>query len=157
MTLFRVHGWPIAAAVVVGFLLLPVAQQEYVAWTARQAEQAQRLRPVVRMVGKIVSRDSDSVLIHIAGQRLRTDTECRFAGVTAITVSEAGVNHRANIEPVGAVQRRDETLAIGHWDLGNWRVWPTGATAARVLVMVEHNCFGVLVRSVLADVPLTAP
>ena len=145
-------AWPLVAAVVAGFALLPSVQQAYAEWSARQEVQRQQASPVVRMSGTLVGRDAQSVHIHIRGEKLR---ECRYAGVSAYAIDTGGVRHDANIRRTDAVHDNGRTKPPGLYDLGVWRVWPITPQAVRVMVVVEHLCgSGVAVRSLIAEVPL---
>lgn len=151
MALLKVHGWPVVAAVLVGFALLPMLQQQYTAWSESRAYAQQQALPVVAMSGRLVQRDESSILIHIAGQKLRT---CKFLGLTAYSINSHGVRRDANIERMDGVVMRNDTKEPGTYDLGVWRVWPVSTEAVRALVSVEHDCGGVTVRSVIAEVTL---
>ncbi len=151
MALLRAHGWPVAAAILVGFALLPVAQREYTAWSDRRAERSELARPVVAMTGRLVQRDDVSVWVHIAGTKLRP---CRFLAVTGYAINAGGVRRDANIERVDGITVRGDSKPPGEYDLGLWRVWPVADDAATVLVAVEHECGGVTVRSIIAEVPV---
>lgn len=151
MALLKAHGWPTAAAILVGFALLPIAQREYEAWAdARQAAQ-QQARPVVAMHGRFVQRDDHSVWVHISGTKLR---QCRYLGLTAYSIDGQGVRRDANIERADGIQIRGDTKEPGDYDLGVWRIWPVQDSAVRAMVSVEHDCMGVTVRSVIAEVVL---
>lgn len=151
MAMLKAHGWPVAAAILVGFALLPIAQREYEAWAdARQAAQ-QQARPVVSMHGTLVQRDDVSVWVHIAGTKLRA---CGYLGLTAYSIDGQGVRRDANIERADGVQVRGASKDPGAYDLGVWRIWPVQDSAVRALVSVEHDCMGVIVRSVIAEVVL---
>lgn len=146
------NAWPLVAAIVVGFALLPSAQREYEDWAAHREVQRQQASPVVRMAGVLVARDAHSVHIHIRGEKLR---ECRYAGLQAYAIDTHGVRHDANIQRADTVQDTGRTKPPGRYDLGVWRVWPITLDAVRILVAVEHLCGGsVSVRSVIAEVAL---
>jgi hypothetical protein len=143
--------WPLAAAVVAGFTVLPIAEREYTAWSARQEIAHQQSSPVVKMAGRITKREGASVWLHIRGSKLR---ECRYAGINAYAIDSEGVRHDANIERADEVLSDGATKAPGVYDLGIWRVWPVTPDARRVMVAVEHICGSVAVRSVIAEVSL---
>lgn len=151
MALLRAHGWPTAAAILVGFALLPILHREYADWAEAREAAAQQARPVVVMHGRLVQRDAYSVWLHIAGAKLRA---CRYMGLTAYSVDAQGVRRDANIERSDGIESRGDTKPPGDYDLGVWRVWPVGDEAVRALVSVEHDCAGVIVRSVIAEVAL---
>lgn len=151
MALLRVHGWPVAAAILVGFALLPTLQRHYTEWAESRVTAQQLALPVVAMSGRLVQRDESSVLVHIAGAKLRT---CKFLGLTAYSIDSHGVRRDANIERMDGVVIRGDTKDPGTYDLGVWRVWPVSTDAVRALVSVEHDCGGVTIRSVIAEVLL---
>lgn len=151
MALLKVHGWPVAAAVLVGFALLPMLQRHYTAWAESRLQAQQQALPVVSMSGRLVQRDVDSVLVHIAGSKLR---ECKFLGLTAYSIATNGVRRDANIERADGIKERGVTKEPGAYDIGVWRVWPVGGDAVSALVSVEHDCGGVTIRSVIAEVTL---
>lgn len=151
MALLKAHAWPVAAAIVVGFALLPLVQREYESWAEAREHERQRSLPVVTMAGKMVARDEVAVFVHIAGTKHR---ECKFLGLMAYAVNAAGVRRDANIERVDGVTMRGETKQPGQYDIGVWRVWPVSEDAASAVVLVEHACDGVSVRSVIAEVTL---
>jgi hypothetical protein len=151
MALLRVHGWPVAAAIVVGFVLVPIVAREYEAWSVRQAERREMAHPVVTMTGRMVQRDAESVWVHIQGQKHR---DCRYLGLTAHSIDMAGVRRDANVERADGIRERGSTKSPGNYDIGVWRVWPVGDDAQAVLVAVEHDCSGVSIRSIIAEVRL---
>ena len=151
MALLRAHGWPVAAAILVGFALLPALQREYTAWAEAREVAVQQARPVVIMHGRLIQRDAYSVWLHIAGAKIRA---CRYMGLTAYSMDAQGVRRDANIERADGIEVRGATKEPGDYDLGVWRVRPVGDEATRALVSVEHDCAGVIVRSVIAEVAL---
>lgn len=150
MALLRAHLWPLAAAVLVGFALLPIVEREYVSWRNSAHQDQQRAMPVVRMTGELVRREGMEVWIHIRGAKLR---DCRFGGLTAYAI-DGGVRRDANIERADGIAVTGSTKPIGTYDIGVWRIWPVHGSADTVLVAVEHICDGVAIRSVIAEVPL---
>lgn len=151
MAALRANLWPVAAAIVVGFALIPIVQREYAAWSLDRQHERERATPVVRMQGELVRRDGLEVWVHIKGAKLR---ECTFAGLTAYAVDAAGVRRDANIERADGVAATGSTKLPGDYDIGIWRVWPVVSDARTVLVMVEHLCDGIAIRSVIAEVPM---
>ena len=151
MALLRAHGWPVAAAILVGFALLPALQREYTAWAEAREVAVQQARPVVIMHGRLIQRDDVSVWVHIAGTKLRA---CGYLGLTAYSIDGQGVRRDANIERADGVQVRGASKDVVAYDLGVWRIWPVQDSAVRALVSVEHDCGGVTVRSVIAEVLL---
>jgi hypothetical protein len=151
VALLRVHGWPVAAAIVAGFVLVPIVAREYEALSIRQAERRETTRPVVTMTGRIVQRDERSIWIHIQGTKHR---DCRYLGLTAHSMDDTGVRHDANIKRDDGISERGSTKPPGSYDIGIWRIWPVGDDAKAVMVASEHDCGGVTVRSIIAEVRL---
>ena len=142
--------WPVAAAIVCGFALLPPMSKHYRDWAETVAIQREQGMPVLQMAGRVVDRGQGYVVVHITGRKLR---ECRYAGLTAYTIDPQGVRFDA------AIRREDlpqtgSTRPPGDYDIGRWRIWPTHADSRAVLVFADHLCAGVQVRSLVAEVPL---
>lgn len=110
----------------------------------------QRSLPVVTMTGSIVGRGNGYVLIHMAGTKHR---DCKYLGLVAYSASREGVNFDANIRRDDLAEKAD-TKAPGVYDIGIWRVWPVHDVAASVVVKVRHECNGVEVATVIANVGL---
>lgn len=106
------------------------------------------VRPVVTMSGTLVSRDADSALIDIAGEKHRS---CQFLSIRAYSMRD-GTLMDANIERVDRPQD-GHTKPVGRYDIGRWRVWPV-KHAVGVKVYVKHSCDGRLVLTKISEVAL---
>ena len=111
----------------------------------------QNSTPVVEMIGTVIERTDDSVLIHISGKKLRS---CEFMRVTAFIATADGELKDAFLERIGGKPQDGATKPVGQHDLGLWRVWPL-QNSTRASVFVQHGCNGELVLSRIADVDLT--
>ena len=109
------------------------------------------LNPLVRMQGNLVSRDADSVLIHIAGDKLRT---CQFVQLDSYATDSIGLVRDANETRVDGQAYDSASKPLGSYDLGMWRIYPLGTNAVSVQMYVEHSCSGRLVIPKIADITL---
>jgi hypothetical protein len=108
--------------------------------------------PVVRMEGRIVSKDpSGSVLVHVWGEKLR---DCQFIQIDSYSLSRTGILRDANEERAEDLPADGGTKPPGVYDLGVWRIYPVVAGSTRVQMFVEHSCNGRLVYTNIADVSL---
>lgn len=149
------HGllsWHMLAGVMLGAIVIPLLHTEFAAWRESARITQQRGTPVVRASARVVEQVSDSVVVHITGQKLR---DCAIVGLQAFALDRSGVMAAATLTKVGATAPL-VNRPVGPFDAGWWRVWPTGTTAQRVRIYVTHTCAGVDVRSVLAEVDLNA-
>lgn len=104
--------------------------------------------PVVEMKGVLISKDSQSIDIRMAGTKNR---DCTYLNLQAYAL-RGGVQYDLNIRRVDIAEKGD-TKVPGIYDIGIWRMWPTeGAT--KVVVMAQHLCAGRLVTTKIAEVPL---
>lgn len=142
--------WPIAAAVVVGFALLPPMSKHYQDWAEAAAIRREQGQPVVQMQGRVVERGQGFVVVHMTGRKLR---ECRYVGLTAYTINPQGVRFDASIRRDDLPETGD-TKPPGTYDIGRWRIWPTHADSRSLLVFADHLCNQIQVRSLVAEVPL---
>ena len=105
--------------------------------------------PVVEMIGSVVERTDEFVLIHITGKKLRA---CEYMHMSAFTKSDEGYLRDAFLDRIGK-PIVGATKPVGLYDLGLWKVWPLeGGTHASVFV--QHDCGGEPVLSKIADVSL---
>lgn len=141
-------AWPVLAAIALGVAVAPALQSAYRSWAADRLAEIERGTPVVTMSGTLIERDGDAVLLHITGTKHRN---CRYVGLQAYALDVTGVRHDANIQRQDHESRGD-TKPPGVYDIGYWRVWPVDPIAARVLVYAEHDCRGISVRSIIAEV-----
>ena len=143
--------WPLGAAILMGFALLPPIEHEYQAWAAQRAMESELSRPVVKMTGQLLERGTDDVLLRIEGEKIRP---CKYAGILAFSLDVTGQRHAANIARVAPIAQTNKTLPVGSYDFGTWRVWPVDSRAAVILVYVEHVCSAVVVQTLAAEVRL---
>lgn len=134
--------WAALAGIAVGVLIAPGGGMD---WAYALYD---KVRPVVRMSGRIVERDAGVVVIAIDGAKLRA---CEYLAIRAY----ADVGWRLLDVNATRVDRPEDrhTKPIGVFDLGRWRVWPTDEASA-VLMYSTHSCDGRLVVSKLAEVRL---
>lgn len=142
--------WASLLGLVFGAFFMPTMIDRWQSRERAAHEAMQRGAPVVTMQGQVVGRGDAEVMVRIIGVKHR---ECRYLGLQAYSVSAAGVFADANIKRADLDERGD-TKPPGTFDLGVWRIWPLQAGASRALVYVNHDCAGVHVRTVIADVAL---
>jgi hypothetical protein len=108
--------------------------------------------PVLRMTGTVVSRDGDSVTLHIKGEKLRGE-ECRLLAVYGYGIDRQGRLSDANASRTdAAVENRVRDRGV--YDIGLWRVRPIGPDAVAVRVVTQHDCIGRVVLSTIAEATL---
>ena len=111
-----------------------------------------RVFPVMRMSGVLVEREPDAILIDMTGEKLR-GKECRLLSVYGETLMPSGkwvdaTATRIDREQVGKVR------GAGQYDIGRWRIKPVSMDAIRAKVLMQHDCVGRVVISVVADVAI---
>lgn len=107
------------------------------------------VRPVVVMQGEVVSREADSVIVHIWGKKQR---ECRYIMLQSFSHADNGMRHDTLITRID-MPSEGKTKPLGSYDIGNWRVRPvTGASA--VSIYAQHECDARVVLTKIAEVQL---
>jgi hypothetical protein len=109
--------------------------------------------PVLRMSGTIVSKDGDSVVLHISGVKLRGE-ECRLVSVYGYTVDDKSMRYTDAIVQRVDMAQTGRVRDKGLYDIGLWSVRPVGSDTKRVQVYTHHECLGRAVLSIIADVSL---
>ena len=139
MTIYNIRKMPWTALFAA---LLGVSVAWAFPWSAIQ-EVYDTVRPVSIISANVVSRTSDSVTLHLTGEKKR---DCKFISVHAFT--RVGPPMRdASIVRIDKPQD-SETRPIGFHDFGTWMVWPMdGASFAAVYVKYECDGRAVLMRS----------
>jgi len=145
-----VGQWSVILGLLFGAVVMPGALDVWRANERARLVAYERATPVVTMTGSIVRRDGDAVFVHIAGTKHR---ECKYLGLQAYSVDATGRQHDANIKRVD-VDERGDTKAPGVYDIGVWRVWPVREWAASTVIRSLHDCNGVTVSTVIANVGL---
>lgn len=140
--------WSTLTGALVGVLLV-IAVPE---WAAPLRNLYDSQWPVLRMTGVVVERDSDSVVVHITGRKLRGE-ECRLLSVYGYSVDAVGRLSDAVATRVDREQA-SRARAEGDYDIGLWRVRPVGPDAVSVKVMTSHDCLGRVVLSTIAEASL---
>ena len=143
--------WSIILGLLLGGLVIPISWQEWQRFSAEREAEFQRGTPVIESHATIVERGADSLLINVVGHKLR---ECDFIGLQAYTVDASGVMSIADISRIGPIPARAQNRPVGPFDSGVWRIWPVGASPVSVVVYAMHQCEGIDVRSVFAQVQL---
>jgi len=111
-----------------------------------------KFRPVLKMSGTVVSRDEDSVTLHITGEKLRGE-ECRLLSVFGYSVDKDGRLFDALAERIDRTATR-RVREQGNYDIGLWRVKPITPDAVGVQVVAQHDCVGRVVLTVMAEARL---
>jgi len=140
----RNQKWTIVFAVVVALLV----SQLLVPFIQDLRQSRIDAEPVVKMQGEILARTSDTVTIHMWGEKIRA---CTFVKLNAFTIVDK-VMRDANmlrVDPAPAQGNRP----LGSFDMGEWMIWPT-AGASKVTVFVQHDCAGRIVLTNIAEVDL---
>lgn len=135
--------WTILTAVAAGVFLGPAGQT----WWRSVLMYYDASRPVVVMKGSVVKSEDDSVVLTIAGEKLRA---CTYIRLQAYTAGPDGTLRDAYARREDRPEHADNK-PLGTFNLGTWRIWPKG-DATRVAVYVEHDCDGRVVKSKIADV-----
>ena len=140
--LYRYRWWPWVVAIPI--LAITVVPSEY-------ARLRFTLWPVAEMQGELVGRKEDAAIIHIYGKKLR-GLECTYLGITAFADRVVGLPVDLNIRRLDKAET-GVTRPSGTFDLGLWEVHPVmGATKVRVYT--AHNCEGVKIATLVAEVKL---
>ena len=106
-------------------------------------------RPVVKITGERVGAESNAVFIRLRGTKNR---ECGYLRLTAFTADASGRLLAAYIKRE-ARDELGETLPLGAYEFGTWRLWPIDG-ALRAVVYISHQCGDRIVRTKVADVAL---
>jgi hypothetical protein len=111
------------------------------------------LRPVVSARGKVVSRDGDTVRIHLWATKKKEN--CRLTRVSAYSWMPERILRDANmINPFG---KEAEERPVGvEVDLGERIIWPTFG-AQSIVIYAQHWCEGRMVLSRALTLPLPVP
>ena len=140
--------WTIICGVLVGVMLGPWGIS---VWSFANSLYDQAY-PVVKMSGQIISRDADSVLIKIAGQKLR---DCRYVRLSAYgddgdesTPTDDLYIRREDVPENGFTRPR------GFYSIGTWRVWPVRSAIKLIDVYAQHDCQGRIVLTRISSVHL---
>jgi hypothetical protein len=105
--------------------------------------------PVLKMSGDVISRDSDSVSLHIKGEKLRGE-ECRLLAVYGYAIDKEGRLSDANATRMDvAVEGRIRDKGL--YDIGIWKIRPVRKDAVAVRVVTQHDCIGRIVLSTIAE------
>ena len=137
--------WTVIVAAVVGVWLAPLGQT---AWDAVQNYYDDSF-PVVRMSGRLVKADADSVWLEVSGEKLRT---CTYIRIQSYVKSASGVLTDSYVRRENMPERGDNK-PLGKFSIGVWRVWPR-SDAVAVLLYVQHDCDGRMVSTKVAEVGL---
>lgn len=144
--------WSVIIGLAVGAVLLPVVHEEWQSLRIEQNIIAEHGTPVIRASATLIRRETDSVVMHVTGVKLR---DCKLVGMQAFSVRNS-VMTAAKMEldghvPIAMIQR-----PIGPFDMGAVRVWPVGMDADEVVLYEMHTCGpqNVEIRSTLARVVL---
>lgn len=106
---------------------------------------------VVNMSAQVVTKDTNSIVLHITGEKLRN---CRFVRLTAYYAFKGnGMLVEAFKERLDGPHPDGATRPVGMHDIGYWRIWPTDE-ASKVLMYVHHECSGETVLSKIAEVTI---
>ena len=106
--------------------------------------------PVMNMTGALESRDIDSAILRIKGQKVRGD-ECRLLSTYGYSIQPDGFLKDASairVDRPATGRVRDK----GYYDIGLWRVHPVETNAVGAQVVMQHDCVGRVVLSTVADV-----
>ena len=144
----RSMPYAVTIGIIVG-LLMSLFGPQLIGSTIRAYDEA---FPVLKMHGKMVASDSQSVTLHITGEKIRGE-ECVLVSVYAYTIRADGKKHDAlaeRIDTPATGRLRD----IGDYDIGRWRIFPVFDDALSVEVWTNHSCVGRSVLSKIADVSL---
>lgn len=147
----RAFTWHLFAGLIVGAILIPIVAREWDGWRDEVHRQEQISTPVIKTQVEIAGRDAASVTIHVTGEKLRA---CVFVGLQAFAIDKSGVMTLANIARPDNTGPRPVTRPVGRFDAGLWRIWPLDVDADSVRVYIVHNCDGVDVHSVFAQVAI---
>lgn len=81
-----------------------------------------KANPVVRMKGRLVATEDNSITIHVSGEKLR---ECKFLTMNAYKRVDGALKD-ANLKRAAGVTD-GSSKPIGSYDLGLWVIYPAGA------------------------------
>ena len=138
--------WTILTAVVVGYMLSPFTQLG----ASTFFKMYDALWPVVTAHGELVSRDTDSIYVHITGTKHR---DCQYLQMDSYYTTPAGMLRDANEFRTDQLPVDGTSKPTGLFDIGIWRVFPV-SEASSVQMYVEHSCAGRLVVTKIAEVTL---
>jgi len=132
--------WTIVFAAIVGLAFEPTKEALLGAYD--------QYKPVVIMQGKVVKRDTDSVVVHIWGEKKR---ECTYVQIQAFARAPG-----AALSTHLSITREDapevgSTKPIGVHDLGFWRLRPRGEGGV-FSVYTQHKCQDRIVNTLVAEV-----
>lgn len=130
--------WSILAAACVGMLLAPLGQT----WWRGVTSYYDDARPVLRMTATVTSVTSDSVVLHLTGEKLRS---CRYIRMQAFVRLVDGV-----LDDIGLLRVDQDEIGsskpVGKHDFGQWKVWPIKGSR-KLVIYAQHDCGDRLVTS----------
>ena len=110
--------------------------------------------PVIEPVeSRVIERDGDSLLMSITARK-RTGEECTLVRLYGYSVDRMGVYQLAQVRRPDGTPQAGIIHGKGLYDFGVWRIKPFDASDAKVIVYVEHNCLGRIIKSKLAEADL---
>lgn len=105
---------------------------------------------VVAMEAKLVFHDTDSVLIHMYGEKFNS---CRFLELTFFYVRpNEDLKYELNMRRLDRPTDRS-SKPVGSFDIGFWLAEDV-ASGNRIKVFVNHDCHGVFRTTQIADVEI---
>ena len=126
--------WTIMFSIVLGVFLSGIFAQPI---KEAYLEYYDVANPIVRMRGELVSQDTDFVIVHIAGEKLRP---CRYLRMLAYTSKNGQLTDAYHSRELGFPDD-SSTKPVGKMDVGYWRIYPK-QNADAVEMYVQHDCGG---------------
>jgi hypothetical protein len=141
------HGlkWTIVSAIAAGLLLAGAFSTIY----QFALEEYDEMNHVLVLDASVLSVDSDSIVIHAHGEKLRV---CQYIRLQAYTVQANGELADAQIMRLDQVEDKD-VKPRGKFDFGEWRVWPRDG-AVGVQVYSQYLCGQRMVVNKVVDLKL---
>lgn len=110
--------------------------------------------PVIEPVDSyIVERRGDELLLNITARK-RKGEECTLVRLYGYSVDRMGTYQLATVRRPDGSPHMGIVHDKGLHDFGVWKIKPFDANDAKVIVYVEHNCLGRIIKSKLAEADL---